>query len=174
MLFRSGSANLITKVYFPRLTVPVGAVLSGGVDFALAFVLLIVMMLVMGYLPTWHSVFLPAFSMLALASALGVGLWLAALNARYRDVRYVVPFLTQAWMFATPIAYSSTLLNEPWRSVYALNPMVGVVDGFRWALLGAPAPSLVSLAASSIAALAILFSGAFYFRRMERTFADVV
>lgn len=169
-----GSANLITKVYFPRLTVPVGAVLSGGVDFALAFVLLLGMMLFMGYLPTANSIFLPAFSLLALATALGVGLWLAALNAHYRDVRYVVPFLTQAWLYATPIAYSSSLVKGPWRLVYGLNPMVGVVDGFRWALLGAAPPSIPSLAASSLAAVVLLFSGAFYFRRMERTFADII
>ena len=169
-----GSANLITKVYFPRLIVPVAAVLSGLVDFALAFVLLLLMMIYMGYTPAATVIALPLFFLLAFATALGAGLWLAALNVRFRDVRYILPFLTQAWMFATPIAYPSSLLHEPWRSVYALNPMVGVVDSFRWALLRAPAPSSSSLLVSSVVAVAMLTTGAFYFRRMERTFADVV
>lgn len=169
-----GSANLITKVYFPRLTIPIASVLSGIVDFALAFAMLLVMMLCYGLRPTLNIVWLPLFLLLALVTSLGVGLWLSALNVEYRDVRYVVPFVTQFWLFVTPIAYPSSLLVEPWRTLYGVNPMVGVVEGFRWALLGtrtAPGPTIT---VSSAAALFILITGAFYFRRMERTFADIV
>jgi lipopolysaccharide transport system permease protein len=169
-----GSANLIKKVYFPRLAVPISTVLSGVVDFSLAFIVLLGMMIWFGIVPTAAVLWLPFFLLLSLTTALGVGLWLSAMNVQFRDVRYVVPFLTQFWMFATPIAYPSSLLPEAWRTVYALNPMVGVVEGFRWALLGtdtAPGPIII---VSSVAALALLVSGAFYFRRMEKTFADVV
>lgn len=169
-----GNGNLIKKVYFPRLIVPISTVLSGVVDFVLAFVVLLGMMLYYGIVPTLNVVFLPFFLLLALATSLGVGLWLSAMNVQFRDVRYVIPFLTQFWMFATPIAYSSRLLNEPWRTVYGLNPMVGVVEGFRWALLGsrnAPGPMLW---VSTLAAVVLLISGAYYFRRMEKTFADTV
>ncbi|MGC8667500.1 MAG: ABC transporter permease [Chthonomonadales bacterium] len=169
-----GSANLIKKVYFPRLAVPIATVLSGVVDFALAFAVLVGMMLYYGIRPGLGVVWLPAFLLLALVTSLGVGLWLSALNVQYRDVRYVVPFITQFWMFATPIAYPSSLLSAKWRTIYGLNPMAGVVEGFRWALIGkTPAPGPLILA-SALAALALLVSGAFYFRRMERTFADVV
>jgi lipopolysaccharide transport system permease protein len=169
-----GGANLIKKVYFPRLTIPIAAVLSGVVDFGLAFIVLLGMMLFYGIVPTINVLWLPAFLMLALATALGVGLWLSAMNVQFRDVRYTVPFLTQFWLFATPIAYPSSLLSEPWRTLYGINPMVGVVEGFRWALLGtntAPGPIVI---VSSLVALALLVGGAFYFRRMEKTFADVV
>ena len=169
-----GSANLIKKVYFPRLAIPIATVLSGLVDFAIAFTMLLGMMLYYGIVPGARVLVLPLFVLLALVTALGVGLWLSALNVEYRDVRYVIPFITQIWMFSTPVAYPSSLLSQPWRTVYGLNPMVGEVEGFRWALLGtntAPGPIL---AASSLAAVAILVSGAFYFRRMEKTFADVV
>ncbi|HEX8849555.1 MAG TPA: ABC transporter permease [Gemmatimonadaceae bacterium] len=169
-----GSANLIKKVYFPRLTIPIATVLSGIIDLVLAFVVLLGMMAWYGIYPTAQMLWLPAFLVLALVTSLGVGLWLSALNVEYRDVKYVVPFLTQFWMFATPIAYSSTLLHEPWRTVYGLNPMVGVVEGFRWALLGSGTHPGPMIAASSIAALVLMLSGAFYFRRMERSFADVV
>jgi len=169
-----GNANLIKKVYFPRLVVPFAAVLSGVVDFVLAFVVLLVMMLFYGRVPTINAIWLPLLLLLALITALGVGLWLSALNVEYRDVRYVVPFLTQFWLFATPIAYPSSLLSEPWRTLYGLNPMVGVVEGFRWALVGTDtAPGAIVLV-SALAALAILISGSYYFRRMEQTFADVV
>ena len=169
-----GSANLITKIYFPRLAVPISSILSGVVDFVLAFGVLLVMMIFYGMMPTIDVLWLPFFLLLALVTALGIGLWLAAMNVEFRDVRYVVPFLTQFWLFATPIAYPSSLLSEPWRTLYGLNPMVGVVEGFRWALLGtstAPGPVVI---VSTLVALALLVSGAFYFRRMERTFADVV
>ena len=169
-----GSANLITKVYFPRLTIPLATVLSGLVDFALAFALLVVMMLWYGIVPGVTALWLPLFVGLALVTALGVGLWLSALNVQFRDVRYVVPFLTQLWLFATPIAYPSSLLSGWWRTLYGLNPMVGVVEGFRWALLGVGHGPDGSLVLSVLAALALLVSGAFYFRRMERSFADVV
>jgi lipopolysaccharide transport system permease protein len=169
-----GSANLITKVYFPRLTIPLATVLSGVIDFLLAFGLLVVMMFWYGVAPSWKIAFFPLFVLLALITSLGVGLWLSALNVEFRDVRYVVPFITQFWMLATPIAYPSSLLSEPWRTLYGLNPMTGVVEGFRWALLGtqtSPGPMLI---VSSLAAVLILIGGAFYFRRMEKTFADIV
>ena len=168
------SANLIKKVYFPRLVVPISAVISGGVDFALAFVVLLGMMLFYGIVPTVAMVWLPLLLLLALVTALGVGLWLTAMNVQFRDVRYAVPFLVNAWMFATPIAYPSSLLDEPWRTLYGINPMAGVVEGFRWALLGmqtAPGPIIF---VSAVVAVGLLVSGAFYFRRMEKTFADVV
>jgi lipopolysaccharide transport system permease protein len=171
-----GSANLIKKVYFPRLVVPIAAVLSGIVDFLLAFVVLLGLMAYFGYWPTANVIWLPVFLLLALITGLGAGLWLSALNVEFRDVRYIVPFLTQLWLFASPIIYSSTAVSPAWRAVYGLNPMVGVIEGFRWALLGpgaAAAPDLM-IAASALAALALLASGAFYFRRMEKNFADIV
>jgi lipopolysaccharide transport system permease protein len=169
-----GSANMIRKVYFPRLTMPIATVFSGVVDFTLAFIVLLGMMFFYGVTPTGKVLWLPFFLLLALVTSLGVGLWLSAMNVQFRDVRYTVPFITQFWLFATPIAYPSSLLSEPWRTLYGINPMVGVVEGFRWALLGtdtAPGPIII---VSSIAALILLISGAFYFRRMEKTFADVV
>ena len=169
-----GSSNLIKKVYFPRLAIPTATVLSGLVDLGIAFGMLVAMMFWYGVVPTVNIFWLPLLVLLALAVSLGVGLWLSALNVQYRDVKYVVPFLTQFWLFATPVAYPSSLLSGRWRSIYALNPMVGVVEGFRWALLGARTQPLAIVAVSSISALIILISGAFYFRRMERTFADVV
>lgn len=168
------SASLIKKVYFPRLAIPIATVLSGVVDFVLAFIVLLGMMLLYGIVPTINVFWLPLFLVLALITSLGVGLWLSAMNVQFRDVRYTVPFLTQFWLFATPIAYPSSLLSEPWRTLYGINPMVGVVEGFRWALLGvdtAPGPIIL---VSTLASVAILISGAFYFRRMEKTFADVV
>ncbi len=169
-----GSAHLITKVYFPRLTIPLATVLAGLVDFALTFPLLFGLMWYHGIAPTANIVWLPAFIALAFVTALGVGLWLSALNVQFRDVRHVVPFLTQIWMFATPIAYPSSLLPEQWRALYALNPMVGVVEGFRWALLGTNTRPGPMIAVSALAAVTLLVTGAFFFRRMERTFADVV
>ena len=169
-----GSANLIKKVYFPRLVIPISAVISGGVDFALAFAVLWGMMVFYGIVPTGAIVWLPLLLLLALVTALGVGLWLTAMNVQFRDVRYAVPFLVQAWMFATPIAYPSSLLDEPWRTLYGINPMAGVVEGFRWALLGTEAAPGSIVLVSALVAVGLLISGAFYFRRMEKTFADVV
>jgi lipopolysaccharide transport system permease protein len=168
------NSNLVSKVYFPRLTIPIAAVASGIIDFAISFVLLLGMMAFYHVVPPARALFVPLLFLLALVISLGVGLWLSALNVEYRDVRYAVPFLTQFWMFATPIAYPSSLLTGVWRVVYALNPMVGVVEGFRWALLGtktAPGPELI---VSSISAALLLTGGAFYFRRTEKTFADIV
>jgi len=169
-----GSAHLITKVYFPRLSIPVSSVISGIVDFVLSFMVLLGIMAYYGTFPTWNVIWLPFLLLLALVTALGVGMWFSALNVQFRDVRYVLPFLTQAWLFATPIVYPSSLLSEPWRTLYGINPMVGVVEGFRWALLGArtaPGPMII---VSSLAAVIILIGGAFYFRKMEKTFADLV
>jgi len=168
------SAGLIKKVYFPRLIIPVSSVLAGLMDFVPAFAVLLGMMLFYGIYPTLQVLWIPAFLLLALVTSLGIGIWLSAMNVRYRDVRYAVPFLVQSWLFATPVVYPSSLLPEPWKTVYAVNPMVGVVEGFRWALLNtesAPGPMIV---VSSAAAVALLISGAFFFRRMETTFADVV
>jgi lipopolysaccharide transport system permease protein len=169
-----GGANLIKKVYFPRLVMPIAAVLSGLVDFLIAFGVLVGMMLFYGITPTPKIVAIVPFVLLATITSLAVAFWLSAVNVEYRDVRYVIPFLTQLWLFATPIAYPSSLLSEPWRTVYALNPMVGVVEGFRWALLDTgPAPGPMILV-SSVVALVLLVSGAYYFRRMEASFADIV
>jgi len=168
------SQNLITKVYFPRLVIPISSVLAGLVDFAIAFVILLAMMLYYGIVPTAAMALLPLFLLFAVVTALSVGLWLSALNVKYRDVRYTIPFLTQFWMFATPVAYPSSLVPEKWRALYGLNPMAGVVEGFRWALLGkshAPGPLLgVSVAA----VLVLLIGGLRYFRKTESTFADIL
>jgi lipopolysaccharide transport system permease protein len=168
------SANLIRKVYFPRLTIPIANVLSGLVDFTIAFVVLLGMMLWYGVMPTARILWLPLFLLLALVTALAVGLWLSVLNVEYRDVKYTIPFLTQFWMYATPVVYPSSLLSEPWRTIYGLNPMVGVVEGFRWALLGTKTAPGPMIAVSAGAAVVLLIGGAYYFRRMEKTFADVV
>jgi lipopolysaccharide transport system permease protein len=169
-----GSANLITKVYFPRLTIPIATVLSGLVDFLLAFVVLLGMMLFYGIWPKANIIWLPAFLLLSLVTSLGVGTWLSAMNVQFRDVRFVVPFIVQFWMLATPIAYPSSLLSEPWRTLYGLNPMVGVVEGFRWAMLGTSNAPTTSTIISSVVAILLLISGGFYFKRMEKSFADVV
>lgn len=169
-----GSSNLIKKIYFPRLAIPIASVLSGIVDFILAFIMLIGMMIYFGFVPTTNVFWLPLLIILALITSLGVSLWLSAMNVQFRDVRYITTFLTQLWLFATPIAYPSSLLSEPWRTIYGINPMVGVVEGFRWALLGTDTAPGAIIVVSSIVALALLISGALYFRRMEKTFADVV
>jgi len=165
--------SLITKVYFPRLVIPLSGVLAGLVDFALAFGLLIVLMVFYGTAPTPNVVFLPLFVLMAVGSALAVGLWLSALNVKYRDVRHTIPFLTQCWLFVTPIAYPSSLVPPEWRAVYGLNPLAGVVDGFRWALLGSGAPGSIVFV-SAVVVIAGLVAGLYYFRRMETSFADVV
>jgi len=166
--------RVITKVYFPRLLVPAAAVISSLVDFAIAFVLLLGMMLFYGVYPGSAIIALPVFILLVLIAALGVGFWLSALNAIYRDVRYTLPFLTQLWMFATPVVYPSSLVPREWWFLYSLNPMVGVVEGFRWSLLGKAAPSETMLVVSAAAVLFIFGAGIVYFGRMEQTLADVI
>ncbi len=166
--------HLITKVYFPRLVIPISTMLAGLLDFLIAFVVLIAMMMYYGMTPTAAVWTLPLFLLLAVGTALGIGLWLSALNVQYRDVRHVIPFVTQFWLFATPIAYPSSLIPGSWRTLYGLNPMAGVVEGFRWALLGAGNPPAGFLGVSAVIALGVLLSGLYYFRRMERTFADTV
>ena len=177
-----GNSNLITKVYFPRLVVPISSALSGLVDFAIAFVVLIAIMIFYSLSPqygyqvnlTIGALLLPLFLLLALVTSLGVSLWFSALNVKYRDIRYIIPFLTQFWLFATPVIYPSSLLTNPiLHTLFGLNPMVGVVEGFRWALLGTHPPE-ATIIVSSIVAVLIFFSGLFYFQRMEKTFADVV
>jgi lipopolysaccharide transport system permease protein len=170
----AGSANLLKKVYFPRLAIPIATVLSGVVDFTIAFCVLLVMMLYYGVHPTVNLIWLPLFLLLALTTALGVGLWLSAMNVQYRDVKYVVPFLVQFWMLATPIAYPSAMIQEPWRTWYGINPMSGVVEGFRWALLGRTESPGGMIWVSALVALALLVGGAYYFKRMEQSFADIV
>jgi len=173
---RSMLANrsMITKVYFPRLIIPLSSVLGGVVDFLIQFLILIAMMAYYGYAPTVEILTLPLFLLLAVVTALGFGLWLSALNVLYRDVGYILPFLTQIWLLITPVAYSISEVPARWQLIYALNPMVGVVEGFRWALLGAStAPGLRLLVSTGISLL-LLVSGVYYFRRMERTFADMV
>lgn len=169
-----GSQHLITKVYFPRLVIPISAVLVGIVDLGFAFLVLVAMMIYFGVVPTLAVLILPFLLLLAFVTALGLGLWLSALNVQYRDVRYTIPFLTQVWLYATPVAYPSSLVDEQWRPLVGLNPMAGVVEGFRAALLGTPSPSVLLLAASSVVAVVLLVTGLYYFRRMERRFADVV
>lgn len=168
------SANLIKKVYFPRLVLPISVVLAGVPDFFLSFLVLLGMSLYYGITPDpFRLLALPLLLALSFVIALGVGLWLSALNVKYRDIRYVVTFLTQVWMFATPVAYPASLLPERWQPLYGLNPMVGVVEGFRWALLNTDTVSGSAIAASSVTATLILISGVFYFRRTEKSFADV-
>lgn len=170
--------GLITKVYFPRLVAPIAPLLAALLDFAVAFVVLIGMMLWYGLTPGWPILLLPVLVLFAVVTALAVSLWLSALNAIYRDVRHLMPFLSQLWMYVTPVVYTTASImgNQPeWvRFVYGLNPMAGVVEGFRWALLGAPAPSPLLMAASGGATLVVLIGGLYFFRRMERLFADLV
>lgn len=168
-----GSQSLVSKVYFPRLVIPIASVLPGLVDFAISFVVLLAMMVFYRTPLTMRVLALPVFLLLALASAIAVGLWLSAMNVRYRDIRYVVPFLTLFWQYATPVAYSSSLIPAKWRLFYGLNPMTGVVEGFRWALLGTGEVGGL-LWVSVIIILLLLISGLLYFKRMETSFADVI
>jgi lipopolysaccharide transport system permease protein len=168
------SAEMIKKIYFPRLTMPIASMLAGLVDFLLAFIILIGMMLYYGFVPNKNIIWFPFFLSLAMMTSLGVSLWLSAMNVQFRDVRYMIPFITQAWLYATPVAYPSSLLREPWHTLYGINPMVGVVEGFRWALLGTNDIPGATVLVSFIVALGILVSGAYYFRRMEKIFADVI
>jgi lipopolysaccharide transport system permease protein len=166
--------RVITKVYFPRLVLPLAATLSGLVDFGISFLMFVAMMIYYGIRPTYAILFFPLFLLLALLTALGFGLWLAAMNAIYRDVRYVVPFLMQFWMFASPVVYPSSIVPERWRWLYGLNPMAGVIEGFRWSLSGRGEPPGKMIIASSLMVLAVLAGGVAYFQRMETTIADVV
>lgn len=169
-----GNAGILKKVYFPRLMLPMSAVMAGLLDFVLAFLVLLGMMMFYNIQIQATILWTPFFLLLAMATAVGVSLWLSALNVEFRDVRYIVPFLIQLWLFATPVAYPSTIIPEPWQTLYGLNPMVGVVEGFRWALLGTPPGPGWMTGLSAVVALALLVTGAFYFRRMEKAFADVV
>jgi lipopolysaccharide transport system permease protein len=170
----AASSGLLTKVYFPRLMIPAAPVIAGTVDFLIAFTVLLGMMFYYDITPTANIVWLPLFLALAFITSLGAGLWLAALNVNYRDVQHVMPFLIQFWMFATPIVYPASLV-PPWaRTFYGLNPMVGVIEGFRWALLGKGTPPGPMMAISALVSIGLLVGGTFYFRKMERTFADIV
>lgn len=169
-----GNAGIIQKVYFPRLVIPTSAVISGLIDFCISFIILIGMMAWYRIIPTSNIIFLPIFILLAFMSALAVGLWLSALNVEFRDVFYVVPFLVQAGQFLSPVAYSSAIVPEKFIYFYSLNPMVGVIDGFRWSLLGAAAPNWHSVTISFISVLIIFIGGLYYFRKMETTFADII
>jgi lipopolysaccharide transport system permease protein len=178
-LSRSGTglvsnANLITKVYFPRLIVPLASVIAPAVDFLFAFLLLLGLMAWFGIMPTWGILVLPLFFLLAMITALAIGLWLAPLNARYRDVGHTIPFLTQFWMFASPVVYPVSLIPESWRLLYSLNPMVGVIEGFRWALLGKGDTDFSPMLVSVAVVLVLLVGGVVFFKRMERTLADVI
>lgn len=167
-------SDVLRKVYFPRLVLPFASVVAGLVDFGIAFAVLAGVLLIYGITPGPAIVAVPILVLLLLAAALAAGLWLSALNVKYRDVRYALPFLAQAWMFSTPIAYPLSAVPPHWRSLYGLNPMVGVVEGFRWALAGEPAPPVSLLAVSTIATLVMLIGGLFYFRRLESQFADLI
>jgi lipopolysaccharide transport system permease protein len=173
-----GNAHLVSKVYFPRLIVPISAVLGGLVDFAVSFFVLIGLMFYYGIAPTPAIVLLPAFLLLALLTALAFGLWLSALNVRFRDINHLLPFIVQIWMYVTPVIYSSSLVPERFRFLLSLNPMTGVVEGFRWALLGSQLTSThaseLLLMVSVAITLVVLVSGVIFFRTAERTFADVV
>jgi lipopolysaccharide transport system permease protein len=166
--------QLISKVYFPRLIIPISSALVGLVDFAIAFVILVVMMFVYRIYPTWNLLVLPFFLVLAVITALGVGLWLSAMNVQYRDIRYLIPFMAQFWMYATPVAWSIEMFDARWHWLFGLNPMAGVVEGFRWAVLGKADISWVLILLSVLVAAILFFTGMIYFRRMERSFADII
>ena len=167
-------ANLITKVYFPRLLLPLSAVVGGLIDFAIAFVFLLAMMAWYGLAPQWGILLLPFFVLLTMLTALSVSVWLSVINVRYRDVGQAIPFLVQIWLFASPVAYPVSVVPENWRFLYNLNPLAGILEGFRWALLGNQNPPIVSLLSTSVVVLALLSGGILFFKRMEKTFADVV
>ena len=166
--------QLVSKIYFPRLIIPLSGVVTNIVDFAFAFLVLLALMFWFGIAPTWKILFLPVFVLLAASTALGVGLWLSPLNARYRDIGYTIPFLIQCWFYASPVVYPVTAVPEQWRLLYGLNPMVGVIEGFRWAALDKNAPDFTVMAVSALMVVAILVGGTIFFKRMERTFADVL
>ncbi|MGA9141987.1 MAG: ABC transporter permease, partial [Methanocella sp.] len=167
------NANILKKVYFPRIALPIASVLSPLVDFVFAFFILGLLMIYYGIVPTMNIVWLPLFILLAVVTSLGIGLWLSALNSRYRDFQYVVPFMIQIWMFASPVVYSSSMVPASYQLFFGLNPMTGVIEGFRWTLLGSGSPGAIVFVSAAISVI-ILVTGAFFFRRMEKTFADEV
>ena len=169
-----GEAGLVKKVYFPRLILPISATIGGLLDFIMSFVVLLGMMAWYGFRPNWGMLALPLFLLLILITALSVSLWLSSLNTRYRDIVYVMPFLTQLWMYASPVVYPVSVVPERWRLLYSLNPMTGVIEGFRWALLGKKSPDFIIMALSMTAVLFIFLAGLVYFKRTERTFADIL
>jgi lipopolysaccharide transport system permease protein len=169
-----GDANLIVKVYFPRLIIPIASVVAPLIDFFLSFLVLIVMIAWFGIVPGWNVLYLPIFLLLALMTGLAVVLWLSPLNVRYRDVGHTIPFLIQFWLYASPVAYPVSLVPEKWRLLYSLNPMVGVIEGFRWTLLGTEAPAFGVIAVSAVMVIVLLSGGVVFFKWMERTFADVI
>ena len=169
-----GDSNLVRKVYFPRLVIPLAAVMAPLIDFLVSFLVLLVMMVWFGIALRWTVFAFPFFLLLAVMTALAVGLWLSPLNVRYRDIGHTIPFLTQFWLFASPVAYPLSLVPDKWRLLYGLNPMTGVIEGFRWTLLGTEAPDFGMIAVSAVMVLVLLASGIVFFKRMERTFADVV
>ena len=169
-----GEAGIIKKVYFPRLIIPISATLAGLLDFIISFVVLLGMMAWYGFRPNWGMLALPLFLLLILITALSVSLWLSSLNTKYRDIGYVIPFLTQVWMYASPVVYPVSVVPEQWRLLYSLNPMTGVIEGFRWALLGKKSPDFIIMALSMTAVLFIFLGGLIYFKRTERTFADIL
>ena len=169
-----GSAHLITKIYFPRLIIPISAVVGGMVDFLISFVILVGMMIYYKVYPTWNMLWIIPFTILTLITALAVGLWLSAMNVRYRDVQQMIPFLIQAWMFASPVAYSAKMITDrSWQLIYGLNPLAGIIQGFRWSLLGGTPPGELMWISATVMVI-LLISGLYYFRRMEKTFADTV
>jgi lipopolysaccharide transport system permease protein len=167
----TGNANLITKIYFPRLIIPASSVITSLVDFAISFFILLIMLFWFSYTPSWHLIFLPLFIILVFFSAFGIGLYLTAVNVKYRDFRYIIPFIIQFGLYITPVGFSSDLIPEKWKWLYALNPMVGVIDGFRWCILGDPLDLSVLISAVVVTVL-FLWLGLAYFRKMEKTFAD--
>jgi lipopolysaccharide transport system permease protein len=169
-----GSTSIITKIYFPRLVIPVSAVISGMIDFCISFLILIGMMFWYRLVPNSNIIYLPLFLLFTFIAALSVGLWLSALNVEFRDVFYIVPFLVQAGQYISPVAYSSSVIPEKWKLVYSLNPMAGAIDGFRWSLLGTTAPNWLGICISGISVMIIFITGLFYFRKMETTFADII
>lgn len=169
------NSSLISKVYFPRLVIPASTVIVSFVDFLISSVILVILMAWYGFWPDWRIVTLPVFILIATAAAAGAGLWIAALNVRYRDFRYIVPFVVQLGLYISPIGFSSTIVPEEWRLLYSLNPMVGVIDGFRWAILGSGEPLFWPGFLLSLSLVALVFvTGLYYFRKVERSFADVI
>jgi lipopolysaccharide transport system permease protein len=169
-----GSTSIITKIYFPRLVIPVSAVISGMVDLGISLLILAGMMFWYRLVPNFNIIYLPFFLLFAFIAALSVGLWLSALNVEFRDVFYIVPFLVQAGQYISPVAYSSSIIPGRWKLVYSLNPIAGVIDGFRWSILGTAAPNWVGICISGVSVLIIFVTGLFYFRKMEKTFADII